>query len=302
MKVKIFLHLLIMGGFIFFISCQRESKPAVFSQGDVLAVEYVKTDFSELKVDGSFWKKSKPKIISLTAQPIAVPRPKKTMTETLQVQAVHNGEWIAFRLQWQDKGKDEGGILGKFSDAVAIQFPVKKSEVPPPIFMGVQDNPVHILHWRAQYQKDKEEGMLTMKELYPNMAIDMYPLEFADEYVHDKILTRISQTQREIFVPGKAAGNPQSFRKLRGIDEIFAEGFGSSSVIENARAVARGVWGKNQWQVMIARPLNLQGGSELEIGKKGFAAFAVWQGGEGEVGSRKSVTMSWIPLEVKQWN
>lgn len=299
MKVHIFLSVLVVSGFI---SCQRGSKPTLFSEGEVLAVPYVKTDFSALPLEGSFWKKSKPKIISLTAQPMVVPRPKKTLTETLRVEAVHNREWIAFRLQWQDDGKDEGDILGKFSDAVAIQFPVKKSEIPPPIFMGAKDNPVHILHWRTQYQKDKEKGILTMKELYPNMSIDMYPLEFADEYVHDKVLTRIPGAQREIFVPGKAAGNPQSFRKIRGIDEIFAEGFGSSSVIENARAIAKGVWRKNQWQVMIARPLKLQGGSELEIGKKGFVAFAVWQGGKGEVGSRKSVTMSWIPLEIKSWN
>src|SRR3989338_4681487 len=267
-----------------------------------LIAKYVKEDLSKLNLEALFWKEVTPETIQLIAQPMVAPRPQKTLTEKLWVQVVHNGEWMAFRFKWKDKEKSEAGPLGKFSDAVAIQFPVKEKEVPP-IFMGAKDSPVHILHWRAQYQKDKEKGFQTMKDIYPNMNMDMYPLEFANQYSHDEMLKKITEEQREVFVSGKSAGNPQSFQKIKGVDEMMAEGFGSSSVIENTRAEAQGIWQKKgkegEWVVQISRPLALEGGSILKAGQKSFMAFAVWQGGEGELGCRKSVTMTWVPLIIE---
>jgi hypothetical protein len=213
------------------------------------------------------------------------------------VTAVHNIDWLALKINWKHKEKSEAGKLGQFSDALAVQFPVYQRENPPPIFMGAKNDPVHIFHWRAQYQVDKEKGLRGIKDIYPNMAVDMYPLEFENmEHSNDKVLLKISQNQREVFVPGQAAGNPQSFQKVRGIDEIFAEGFGSSAVIENSRSVAQGLWDNGEWTLLLARPMTMEGGSMLRTTKKGFIAFAVWQGGEGETGSRKCVTMNWMSL------
>lgn len=260
-----------------------------------LTAKFVTDDLSKLPTK-NIWDKITPQTISLLAQPMIVPRPKMVTTHKINVQAVHNGNWIAFRLNWQDSEKSEANILGKFSDAVAMQFPAKDSESPPSIFMGSKEQPVHILHWRAQYQKDKEQGMLDMRDHYPNMSVDIYPLEFANQYSHDRVLQKITEKDREVFSPGKSAGNPQSFTKSKGIDEIFAEGFGSSSVIENSRAEAVGEWKNGQWSVEISRPIELNGGSSLQMGKSTFVAFAVWQGGKGEVGSRKSITLSWEPL------
>ena len=168
--------------------------------------DVVQEDLTKLDIRANFWKKVKAKTVTLMAQPMVAPRPQKTLTEQIQVKSVHNHDWIAFQLQWVDKDRNEAGKLGTFSDAVAMQFPVKDKEEPPPIFMGAKDDPVHIFHWRAQYQKDKEKGFQTMRDIYPNMSLDMYPLEFADEHVHDKVLSRISETQREVFVPGKSGG------------------------------------------------------------------------------------------------
>jgi len=166
---------------------------------------------------------------------------------------------------------------------------------PPPIFMGAKDSPVHIYHWRAQYEIDEKVGIRTTKDLYPNAELDMYPLEFKD---HGKIAP-ITEAQREVFLPGRAAGNPQSYRKLA-LDEIFAEGFGTSEVAEKPNAIAFGKWEKGQWTVVISRPLkpNRKTASKLQIGKENYMAFAVWQGGKLEVGARKSVTMAWAPLQI----
>lgn len=233
--------------------------------------------------------------IDLMAQPMVAPRPATGKTEALEVKSIHNEKWIAFMLTWNDKEKSEAGKLGEYSDAVAIQFPVKKADAPPPVFMGSQEEPVHIFHWRAQYQLDAQRGRREMKDIYPNMNIDMYPMEFKDS----GSVTGLTNENREEYSTGKAAGNPQAFSKT-GLDEIIAEGFSTSSVISATDSYAFGKWENGKWNVYIVRPKKIQGGSDLLEGNgKSFMAFAVWQGGEDEVGSRKAVTMMWTPIVIK---
>ena len=216
-------------------------------------------------------------------------------TREIDVQAMHNGDRIAFRLSWKDTEKSEAGPLGKFSDAAALQFPVKVADSPPPVMMGAKDNQVHIFHWRAQYQRDAEKGKPTMKDLYPNLNVDMYPMEFNDM----GSISAKGSTERDQYSPGKSAGNPQSYAKT-GVDELLADGFSTSSVQEGHGGIAKAVWEKGVWNLVVTRPLNSEGGSTLKIGGKSFVAFAVWQGGKDEVGSRKSVTMAWTPLVISK--
>lgn len=260
----------------------------------VVDAKWIKGDLSKPDPSAKLWNDVKGQQITLMAQPMVPPRPKTTATAGVTVQSAHDGKWIAFRLRWKDTEKNEAGRLGEFSDAVAIQFPVKSNDSPPPIFMGAKDNPVHIFHWRAQYQRDQEKGKPEMKDLYPNMSVDMYPMEYADS----GHLKAITEERREVFSPGKVEGNPQSFRKLA-VDEIFAEGFSTSSVSASHEAVGFGTWEKGEWTVVISRPLNEgEAGSVLHPGGNSFMGFAVWQGALGEVGSRKSITMVWVPLAI----
>lgn len=258
-----------------------------------IASERVSVDLSKGGYENTLWANVHAEKLSLLGQPMAIPKPKTTETSTLRVQSVNDGKWIAFRMRWSDAEKSEAGRLGKFSDAVALQFPVKTGP-PPPIFMGAKDGPVHILHWRAQYQKDHEQGKPEMTDLYPNMNPDMYPMEFKDA----GSVKGLTDAKREVYAHGKAAGNPQSYAKSSAVDEIVAEGFGSSSVIENNMTIGHAVWSGGEWSVVIARPMLRENGSMLQAGQEHFMAFAVWQGGKDEVGSRKSLTMSWVPLRV----
>jgi len=254
----------------------------------------VTTDLSRKDIADTLWTDAKVERVSLVGQPMAVPRQKTTTTAQMTVQAVHDGKWIAFRLQWDDPEQSDAGQLGKYSDAVAIQFPVKEGS-PPPIFMGAKDQPVHIFHWRAQYQIDRDRGQPTMKDLYPNMNPDMYPMEFKDS----GSVKGLTDEMREAYSHGRAAGNPQSSRKVNGLDEIFAEGFGTSAVAPASNSWADGKWAAGKWTVVVGRALKKENGSTLEPGKQGFAGFAIWQGGKDEVGGRKSVTMSWTPVQLK---
>lgn len=266
--------------------------PPVAAQEEPWPVSRVSVDLAEPDPGAPFWSEVPALELTLVAQPMIRPRPKVTTTGQLAVQAVHDGAWLAIRMSWADEGPDEAGRLGLYSDAAAVQFPLAAGESPPPIFMGLKGMPVHIFHWRAQYQRDAEHGKPTMRDLYPNLSIDMYPLEYADPGALDP-----EMAAREQYSPGRAVGNPQSFVKS-GVDEILAEGFATSSVQESA-AAGRGEWRDGAWHLVIVRPLAREGGSSFAPGAETFAAFAVWQGDAGEVGARKSVTMTWTRLRFE---
>ena len=259
-----------------------------------LIAYYVRAPLEQPQPDASYWRPVAAIPVTLTAQPLTVPRPKTTLTAKVMVQAVHNGERMSVRLRWADSEESVAGRLATFSDAVALMFPVEAGEVPPPISMGADAQPVHIYQWRTDYQVDKEVGRRTPKDLYPNMAVDIYPLEFQ----FDGGLPHITAQERETFAAGQAAGNPQAFRKGRGVDEVVAQGFGTSALIEIANSQATGVWRDGEWTVVITRALISPSASRLTLKRKSFTAFAVWQGGAQEVGARKCVTMKWTPLQL----
>lgn len=260
------------------------------------AVKKVTADLAKVSESSAgYWKDIPEMKINLLSQMMVKPKPVKAETQNLNVQAIHDGKYIAFRMRWKDKEKSEAGKLGEFSDAIALEFPVLDNENPPPIFMGIKDNPVHLFHWRAQYQYDEEHGKKNIKDIYPNLSTDMYPNEFADR----GSLKAASEENKEIFSHGKAAGNPQSSVK-KAVDEMMAEGFGSSVVIEDRDSIAHGDWKNGEWTVVISRALKRPKGSIIEVGKKSAFGVAVWQGSKDEVGSRKSLTMIWTPFTVEE--
>lgn len=253
-----------------------------------LEIKKVSGDLTKADPNAAYWKEAPEGLVTLLAQPMIAPRPETTTTESVVVQAVHDGTRAAFRLRWKDTEKSEAGRLGEFSDGLALEFPLKEG-TNPPVMMGAKDLPVHLFHWRAQYQRDNEQGKPTMKDLYPHQSIDMYPHEYKE--------APSNPSAAEKFSPGVAEGNPQSYAKT-GVDEIVAEGFSTSSVQAGHGSAAHGDWANGEWVLVIVRPLAIEGGSTLKPGGAGNIAFAIWQGGKGEVGSRKCVTMQWTPVKV----
>lgn len=265
------------------------------ARAESYSVRRVSADLSKVpQVSAAYWQGVPETEAGLLAQMMVKPKPAKAQTEVVKIQAVHDGKYIAFRMRWADKERSEAGKLAEFSDAVALEFPVLDNENPPPIFMGIKDNPVHLFHWRAQYQYDEEHGKKTIKDIYPNLNADMYPNEFSDRGA----LKPASENSKDMFSHGKAAGNPQASPKPA-VDEIMAEGFGSSAVRQDSASVARGEWKNGEWTVVISRALKRPNGSNIEVGKKSAFGVAVWQGGQDEVGSRKAVTMQWTPFKVE---
>ena len=85
----------------------------------------------------------------LTAQQIVYPLSDPGSAE-ISYNVMHNGTHIAFYIKWKDETKDMpiGDVIDQFPDAVAIQFPVFKGELPY-VCMGDTRNPVNIVMWKS---------------------------------------------------------------------------------------------------------------------------------------------------------
>jgi len=91
--------------------------------------------------------------------------------EQVRVRAVHNGEFLAFRLEWNDPTRNDSLTdTTAFQDAAAIAFPVSPDAVA--ATMGGPNAPVNAWHWRADEKAGGRqvvaEGIGTTRSVDPS--------------------------------------------------------------------------------------------------------------------------------------
>jgi DMSO reductase family type II enzyme heme b subunit len=236
-----------------------------------------------------FWKKAPATMVAMLPQTVALPNNAEPAISTLSVRAVHNGEFLAFLIEWDDASKNDRIVVQDFGDQVAVELPVRyQPDNPPNVMMGGPDGMVTIMQWRAAFQRDLDQGApKTINDLYPNAHTDVYP---------DQVLLT---TDAISYMGALTMGNPVS-RALRSpVLDQMAEGFGTLTVKPQQSAVGKGVWSNGKWHVVIARPLHAASlvDPDLQPGAETLAAFAVWDGGAKEVGARKAWA-DWVPLTL----
>jgi DMSO reductase family type II enzyme heme b subunit len=123
---------------------------ALATLGIVVVTAQVKFINGTLPVDPASPLWPKPADVPLTDQTLVYPLASAVENRAVSVAAVYNGTHIAFLLTWKDATQDvaKPGGLDVFPDAVAVQFPVSRAQLPY-ICMGTVDNPVNIIYWRA---------------------------------------------------------------------------------------------------------------------------------------------------------
>jgi hypothetical protein len=183
-----------------------------------------------------------------------------------------------------------------FSDGVAIQFPVA-GDIFPKYFMGEEGAPVHILFWKAWRSKDDEKGFQTVKDAYPNMTTDLYTFDYP---IGGKGTSK-TESERDIYIPGRAAGNPVSFPSNEIITELSSTGPGTitSKMTENTSGKAE--WKDGTWTVVFRRPFTVSDAESVHFksGERMPMAIAVWEGSLMESGGRKAVSPAWLEVEVE---
>ena len=240
-------------------------------------------------IQAPHWKQARPVKVPMQPQVMALPHKPDPAVKELLVRAVHNGGWIAFLIEWQDPSPSDRVVLDNFGDQVAVQLPVNVKGSPPAPMMGNPGGRVNIMQWRAAFQHDLDHGAPTVRDLYPNAWADVYP---------DEVM---SATDARPYSGALGLENPISRGRASPVLDQMAEGWGSMTVKPDQRALGAGVWKDGRWRVTITRPMVSDdlNAPQLTPGTRTVAAFAVWEGGRGEVGARKAWA-SWVPLRLAQ--
>lgn len=215
------------------------------------------------------WHKMKAVEIDLYPQNMEKPKIFKTGVSKIKVKAIHNKEWLAIYLSWPDGTKNNQVSTSMESDAAAIQMPVL-SWNKTSFIMGGPKTPVSIMNWKAIWQNDIDTHYQEVKDVFPNTWVDTY--QFGKNPAID-INNPVSQPNRK-----------------EPVESLVAEGFGTLTSQKFQNLHGKGVYRDGRWHVVFARPFKRinQIESELRMGKKTALAFAIWDGGNGETGSRKA--------------
>ncbi len=236
------------------------------------------------------WSKASPVEVPLTPQAGIPPALFVASITTMQVRSMNDGRWIAFRLEWSDETQNELTVSpDKFRDAAAIQLPVNQGV--PGVCMGVRGQPVNLWHWKADWQKDIDDGFQDLMAAYPNFFKDFYP--FAVGQPPFKAPEDFSSADARQYLVGWSAGNPLSDPyRVTPVEELVAHGFGTATHLDEQGVLGRGVWANGRWSVVFARPMTTAATSQTQLtpGGKGIMAVAAWDGDNQEVGARKQIS------------
>jgi hypothetical protein len=224
--------------------------------------------------------------VRLVAQRVAPPFLDAAGLGVLHARALHNSRVVAFRLDWEDDSVDDLDGVRRYHDAVAVMLPTVPG-APPPITMGAKGQPVHIMQWRATWQRDID-GKTGVDQIYPNVVHDVMP---------DDVLP--ADAAADYWV-GRKAGNPLSqVTRSTPVEQIVAEGFGTTTHVPSTEAGGRGAHDGEGWRVAIAVPRTRSGiGAPLGGTGEWHVSFAVWLGDRGNRGGRKHYA-DWLPLRFE---
>lgn len=238
--------------------------------------------------EADFWRSIEAVRVPVMAQAIATPTLARSAISDLEVRAAHDGTTYAFRIEWEDKTKSDRIVVDNFGDQVAIELPMqfRPGALPSPM-MGNPGARVSILQWRAAFQHDLEYGHPKLRDVYPNAMVDVYP---------DQVLTAVDAKP---YTGALGVDNPVSTANASPVLDQMAEGYGTMTVKPEQHADGKGSWAGGRWSVVITHPLSTGHPNDPDVkpGAETAVAFAVWEGGDNEVGGRKGWA-PWVSVQV----
>ncbi|MGL6278479.1 MAG: ethylbenzene dehydrogenase-related protein [Gaiella sp.] len=236
----------------------------------------------------SAWDDAPEVVAPLLAQQVAPPALDTLGVSELAVRALTDGTDLAFRVTWEDETRDDLDSVDGYHDAVAVMLPPAPGPKPA-ITMGAAGSPVHILQWRATWQRDVDsQGKTGVDQIYPRVVHDVMP----DDVLPPEVAG--------LYWVGREAGNPLSqVDRTTPVEQIVAEGFGTTTHLPRTDAHGRGAHDGTSWSVVLGLPVAREGlGAPLRPGEVWWVAFAVWLGDQRNRGGRKHYA-DWVPLRLE---
>ncbi len=245
--------------------------------------------------NGAWWKDTPYIDVAMMPQQMAMPFLEKATITNLRAQVAHDGEKLAVRVTWEDATPDGNVDTSRFADAVAIEFPLKGDS---PATMGSKDSPVQIVQWKGIWQKDIDVGFQDVQDLHPNFWSDLY--WFTEGGHPHKIPQAFKKKESLQWLVALSAGNPVALlQRSTPVAEYAAVGWGTLTHQHSSASTGRGLWHAGKWSVVFIRPLKTDDAQDAQLaaGQPTKLAFAVWDGGKGQVGGRKHWS-GWNDVEL----
>jgi hypothetical protein len=228
-----------------------------------------------------------PVAVALLPQQMVPPMLAEGSIREVRLRALHDGRDIAFHLAWEDDAADDVNAMDRFTDAVAVQLPLVDDGTTP-VLMGAAGKPVHILHWKASWDREIRDGPRQVRDAFPYAVNELPP---------ERVL---GEEGARVVYPARYVGNLAASRdRASSVEELVAEGFGTLTTHERQRASGRGVLEHGRWRVVIRLPMAGDAGQvTLEPGAVHSFALAAWDGGRSNRGARKHWS-DWRQLHVE---
>jgi hypothetical protein len=250
--------------------------------------------------DDHAWQAASEQTIELGPQDIAFPQQLTPAVTALRVRAIHDGERIGFRLEWDDPDVNDLTVrVDDYRDACAVLL-LPHSADPALRFMGSAATPATLLHWKADWQRDVDHGRQGLEAVFPNRSIDTYPIVH-DVTPDDVDIAAYQDAAATEWLPGVHVGNPISLaERTSPIEKAIAYGFSTTTTAITQDATGRGIRTATGWRVILTKPLAAVDEGETMIlpGTPATCAFAVWSGGVHDAGSRKCPAKTVHALDV----
>ncbi len=211
----------------------------------------------------------------------------------VRVKAAHDGNRLAFRLEWEDATRDVEGIRQEsFPDGAAVQL---SGSADPPLFaMGAPGELVNIWHWKALWSEDQQEFQ-DVATAFPNMV--------AGAYYGSQKGWRSQPLEDTQFLPAQAVHNLIASPQRPSVaEDANAAGLGTfTSQAAGKQSVAgASLWKDGMWRLQLTRTIGAPDREDVRLrpGTQASLAFAVWNGGAGDRNGQKNVSI-WNTLRLE---
>ena len=296
MKNKLVVVLMVVSAVVLTSLQYQGLAPGIADSGTELISTEIEGDLPSTDPDSSLWDSAGSITVPLSGQILINPTKSTASVDSLEVKSLKNQTHVAFRITWADAVKNDATTKNfEFRDAVAIQVTDKTSL--PDVCMGSSGIRMHIMQWKADWQKDIDEGFQDLEDSFPNFWVDYYPLSVGEPPYS---LPEAFPGNASLYLAGYHVGNPFSQPlKVTPVEDAEANGYSTITTQETQNAVGRGVWKDGKWSVVISRALDTKDTSDTVIGDVNTLAFAVWDGESNDVGSRKSIS-NWVTFRTSE--
>jgi len=251
-------------------------------------------------LDAATWKMGLHSRIDLGPQDLVLPQKLVATVTSIRVTALHDGTTIGFLLEWDDPDINDLTVrVDDFRDACAVML-VAGAEDPALRTMGSAVQPATLLHWKADWQRDVDQGRQGLDAAFPNRSIDVYPIVY-DVPAADVTIESYEAADATQWLPGVDVGNPLSAAtRSSPVEKAIAYGFSTTTTASTQDVIGRGERTSNGWRVMISKPLSSTDRGEVSMvpASTCTCAFAVWSGSDRDGGSRKQPSATVHTLHV----